>query len=125
MELLRAFRRAFRTLDLPGRIIATDIDPLAPALQEADVRYMVPRYTAPHYVPALVEICRREQASLVFPLIDPDIPLLAAARDAFRQTAARPAVVSPEAAAIAADKWQTNRFFPATSAGYPSTSRSS
>jgi carbamoyl-phosphate synthase large subunit len=33
VELLRLFRQAYRRLRLDGRIIATDIDPLAPALQ--------------------------------------------------------------------------------------------
>jgi carbamoyl-phosphate synthase large subunit len=36
VELLRAFRRAYATLGLDGRVVAVDVDPLAPALSAAD-----------------------------------------------------------------------------------------
>ena len=111
VELMRAFRRAYESLGIQGRIVATDIDPLAPALQVVDVPYIVPRLTEPQYIPALIEICHREEVNLVFPLIDPDIRVLAAHRAKLEETGARLAVVSPEAAEIAADKWQTTLFF--------------
>lgn len=111
VELLRAFRRAFQALELPGHIVATDIDPLAPGLQLADRPYIVPRLSLPDYIPALTEICFREHVNLVFPLIDPDIPVLAAHRLVLQATGARVAVVSPEAATTTRDKWLTSRFF--------------
>lgn len=111
VELLRAFRRAYQALGLEGTIVASDINPLAPALQLADRVYMVPRYSSPDYVPALVEICAREQIGLVFPLIDPDIPVLARARHAIEATGARLMVAGADAVAIAADKWRTGEFF--------------
>lgn len=111
VELLAAFRRAYDALGLAGHIVAVDIDPLAPALQVADRSFIVPRLRAPGYIPALVKICRREQVSLVFPLIDPDIPVLAAQRKALEVTGARLAVVSPQAAETTADKWLTQQFF--------------
>lgn len=111
VELLRAFRRAYDALGLAGQIVAVDIDPLAPALQVADRPSIVPRLSDPAYIPALVEICQREQVSLVFPLIDPDIPVLAAHREALESTGARLAVVSPQAAETTADKWLTQQFF--------------
>lgn len=111
VELLAAFRRAYDALGLAGQMVAVDIDPLAPALQAADRPFIVPRLTAPGYIPALVEICQQEQVSLVFPLIDPDIPVLAAHREALEATGARLAVVSPQAAETTADKWLTQQFF--------------
>jgi len=111
VELLRAFRRAYQSLGLAGRIVAVDVDPLAPALQVADRPYIVPRLTRPEYVPTLAEICRQEQISLLFPLIDPDIPVLSSHRRVLEMTGARLAVVSPEAVAITADKWLTVQFF--------------
>ena len=111
VELLRAFRRAYEALGLNGRIVAVDIDPLAPALQEADRPYIVPLLTSPDYIPRLIEICRREQVTLVFPLIDPDIAMLAANRSTIEATGARVAVVSTEAAATSGDKWLTTQFF--------------
>jgi len=111
VELIRAFKRAYADLGLMGNIVATDIDPLAPALQEADRPYIVPRLSEPSYIPTLTEICRREQVHLIFPLIDPDIPVLARHRQELEATGARVVVVSEEAATIGADKWLTYQFF--------------
>lgn len=111
VELLQAFRRAYLDLDLKGQIIAVDTNPLAPALQYADRFYLVPPLTDESYIPTLVEICSREHVDLVFPLIDPDIPVLAHHRDALEATGAKVVVVPPNAARIAADKWLTYLFF--------------
>jgi len=110
VELLEAFRRAYEHLHLDGRIIAIDVDPLAPALQRADRQYIVPPLHSPAYIRQLAEICRREQVNLVFPLIDPDIPVLAEHRAILESGGARLAVVPSAAVDIAADKWQTARF---------------
>jgi carbamoyl-phosphate synthase large subunit len=111
VELLRAFRQAYTGLDLPGKIVITDIDPLAPTVSVADQFYITPRFTSPDYIPTLLEICRREGISLIFPLIDPDIPLLAAQKEAFAAIGTQVVVVDAAAAAVTADKWETTRFF--------------
>ena len=111
IELLRAFRQAYSDLDLKGRIVAVDIDPLAPAMQEADRVYVVPPVSDSRYVPQLVEICRREQVHLIFPLIDPDIPVLSRHRSDLEATGARVVVVSEGAMAKTADKWLTHQLF--------------
>jgi carbamoyl-phosphate synthase large subunit len=111
VELLRAFRSAYHALQLPGRIVAVDIDPLASALREAGCPYIVPRLMDSDYIPTLIKICRHERINLIFPLIDPDISVLAMNRQVFQTAGAHPAVVSPEAADIAADKWKTSQFF--------------
>jgi carbamoyl-phosphate synthase large subunit len=111
VELLRAFRKAYGELRLKGKIVAIDVDPLAPALREADHPFIVPRLTSKEYLPKLIEICELERISMVFPLIDPDVPFLATNRDALEATGAKLAVVPPEAVAIASDKWLTAQFF--------------
>ncbi|MCS6803934.1 MAG: ATP-grasp domain-containing protein [Acidobacteriota bacterium] len=111
VELVRAFRRAYQALGLDGRIIGLDMDPLAPALQLVDRPYIVPRLDAPDYIPTLIGICRAERVNLIFPLIDPDIPLLARHKSALEATGARVVVVSEQAAEMAADKWRTVEFF--------------
>jgi len=111
VELLESFRRAYKDLGISGRIVAVDMDPLAPALQRADRPYLVPRLDSPEYVATLLEILKREEVGIVFPLIDPDVPLLAEHRQELEATGARLAVVPAEAARVAADKWRTNEFF--------------
>jgi carbamoyl-phosphate synthase large subunit len=110
VELVRLFRKAYADLGLSGRILATDIDPLAPALQEVDAYFITPRVDDPQFVPALARLCRTESISLIFPLIDPAIPILAARRDEIEASGARLAAVSAAAAERTRDKWQFHRW---------------
>jgi carbamoyl-phosphate synthase large subunit len=75
------------------------------------VACLVPRLDSPEYIPELTRLLRREEIAIVFPLIDPDVPVLAAHREQLEQDGTRLAVVPSEAAAIAADKWETQAFF--------------
>ncbi|MGC4116303.1 MAG: hypothetical protein QM765_17360 [Myxococcales bacterium] len=111
VELMRAFRRAYRALRLPGNVVGLDCEPLAPALRFCDRRYVVPRTDEPGFLPRLLEICRGEEIGLVFALIDPDIVRLAQWRAEIEATGARLAVVSAAAAKLCADKWLTHAFF--------------
>jgi carbamoyl-phosphate synthase large subunit len=108
VELVRAFRRAYEGLGLDGRIVGVDIDPLAPALRECDDFFMVPRCDDPDYVRQVAEVCKREEISLLFPLIDPEIPVLARARE---ELGTRAMVLPPEAAETTADKLATAELF--------------
>jgi carbamoyl-phosphate synthase large subunit len=111
VELVRAFREAYKTLELESRIIAVDIDPLAPALQIADRPYIVPRLESTDYLRTLLDVCHREDVKLIFPLIDPDIPVLSRNRETFEAAGARLAVVPTSAVEITRDKWVTTKFF--------------
>ena len=93
VELIRGFHNAYKQLGIKGNIIAIDSDPLAPALQIANSFFVVPRLTSPKYLKTLAYICRHENVGLIFPLIDPDIPILAANRNTLEATGARVMVV--------------------------------
>lgn len=60
-----------------GKIVATDMSPLAPAIYEADTYYIVPPMTAPDYLEHVYDICKKEQIKGVLSLIDPELSLLA------------------------------------------------
>ena len=111
VELVRAFRQAFENLQLPGKTIAVDVNPLAPALQIADRPIIVPRLTSPDYIPTLIQICQSEQVDLIIPLIDPDLLMLARCREAIESVGTKVALVSSEAVTITNDKWLTTQFF--------------
>ncbi len=121
VELVRAFQRAYSALGLKGSIIGLDVDCLAPALQIVDKPYIVPNVASESYVATLENICRREEVGLVFPLIDPDILVLARSRPILEATGAKVAVVSVAAAATTGDKWRTYRFFRALGIATPRT----
>ena len=108
---MRAFKAAYGTLGLEGNIVAVDTDPLAPALWRADRPYIVPKIASPDYLPALLRIIEREQVNAIFPLIDPEIPVLARHREAIEAAGARLAVVSSQAAVLCSDKWLQTAFF--------------
>ncbi len=111
VELIRAFQRACQFLQMRGNVVALDIDPLAPVFQLANRSYIVTRLNSPDYIPTLISICEQEQVNLIFPLIDPDVPILARHKEVVEATGARLAVVPVEAATITGDKWLTAEFF--------------
>jgi carbamoyl-phosphate synthase large subunit len=121
VELLRSFRAAYDELGIDGKIVAVDIDPLAPALREADTAYIVPRLADPDSVSTLAEVCRREQVALIFPLIDEGMPVLAAGRRELEQTGARVVMVKQESLAMTVDKLLTNELFKRVGVPVPAT----
>lgn len=121
VELIRLYKQARSMLNLGGKTIVTDIDPLAPAIQEADDHYLVPECGDPEYLPALAEICRQESIDLVFPLIDPDIPVLAHRREIIAETGARVVVLPAERVDQTVDKWLTYQFFQSIGVPTPQT----
>lgn len=80
-----------------GRVIATDCNPLAPAIYEADAHYIVPRITEPGYLDIILDICRKEKINGAFSLIDPELSLLAEHAEKFAAIGCKP-IISPYAA---------------------------
>ena len=74
VDIVTAFGRAGATT------IATDVNPLAPALYHADRHAIVPRVDDPGYVGALRDLVALHDVRLVVPLTDLDHLVLAAAQ---------------------------------------------
>lgn len=68
-----------------GRVVATDMSELAPAIYEADAFYIVPKMTEPGYIERIFDICKKENISGVLSLIDPELSLLADYEKDFRE----------------------------------------
>ncbi len=66
-----------------GKVIATDMSELAPAVYEADKFYKVPRITDDGYIDVIFDICKKEKITGVLSLIDPELSLLAKHREDF------------------------------------------
>lgn len=73
-KIVQYFKKA---LGSRGKVIATDMSELAPAVYEADKFYQVPRMTEPGYLDVIFDICKKEQVTAVLTLIDPELSLLA------------------------------------------------
>lgn len=85
-KVVQHFRHA---VGANGRIVATDMSPYAPALYEANQKYVVPRITEPGYIELVLEICRKEKIDGVLSLIDPELALLAQNESRFTEVGAR------------------------------------
>jgi carbamoyl-phosphate synthase large subunit len=103
VDIVSAFGRA------GAKTLATDVDPLAPALYHAERRAFVPRVDDPGYVSRLAGLIAEHDVRLVVPLTDLDQALLARARDELA-----PALVlvpDPDVCEAMGDKYRAHEFF--------------
>ncbi|MBP6505929.1 MAG: ATP-grasp domain-containing protein [Opitutaceae bacterium] len=108
-QLLQCFRDSARTLNVQLRVLAADLQPeLSPACQQADVSFHVPRCTSVDYIPALLDLCRRQQVHVLVPTIDPELAILSRHIDDFASIGTRIVISSPAVVALGNDKWLTS-----------------
>ena len=74
-----------KTLNGQGKVIATDMSNLAPAIYDADKFYIVPKMTDPTYLDVILKICKDEKISGVLSLIDPELSFLAMNKEKFNE----------------------------------------
>ncbi|MGM9869601.1 MAG: hypothetical protein ACI30R_08265 [Sodaliphilus sp.] len=72
--LLKYFKE---NLSEGDKIVATDMQLSAPALQVADVKLQVPAVYDPHYVDITLQICKEHSIDALFSLNDLELPILA------------------------------------------------
>jgi carbamoyl-phosphate synthase large subunit len=112
VDIVTAFRRA------GARTLATDVNPLAPALYYADEHAFVPRVNDAGYVSALAGLIREHEIALVVPLTDLDHGVLARARDELGALVLLP---RPDLVDALADKWLAHLLFEEKGIGSPPT----
>ena len=76
-RLLMDFRESMNGC---GKLIATDLSPVAPALFFADKTYLVPKITDAGYFDKVLDICEECEVKAVTTLIDPEIEILSSHR---------------------------------------------
>jgi carbamoyl-phosphate synthase large subunit len=102
VDIVGAFRRA------GGVTIATDVNPLAPALYHADRYELVPRIDDPDYIPALRRLVDEHDVRLIVPLTDLDQATLARTRDELGALVLLP---DEDTVERLADKYLAHRLF--------------
>jgi carbamoyl-phosphate synthase large subunit len=112
VDIVTAFKRA------GAWTLATDVNPLAPALYYADEHAFVPRVDDPGYVAALRELVDAHDVELIVPLTDLDHGVLTRARDELGALVLLPA---PEVVDALADKWLAHLLFEERGIGSPPT----
>src|SRR4051812_14153871 len=108
VELIHLFVAALEKLGLDGTVVTADLRRSVPTSFVAGYHELVPRVTDPYYVERLKEICVERKISLVVPLVDPELTVLAPFRDDFAALGTTMLVSSPEANEICADKFLTS-----------------
>lgn len=105
-KVIQYFKKALTAPDgsRTGKVIATDMSTVAPAIYEADSYYIVPRMTADGYIDVIFDICKKEKISAVLSLIDPELSLLAEHKADFESLGVTVIGSSYEACEMSLDK---------------------
>ena len=107
VELLNAFRQAADRLDMNLKIHGADASRLSPAIHLADKAHILPSIATGQYVDALLKVVRRAGIDLLIPLIDTELPALAAAVDRFAEAGCVALISSPSVVETCRDKLAT------------------
>ena len=111
-KVIQYFKKALTAKDgsRTGRVIATDMSAIAPAIYEADAYYIVPRMTAEGYIDVIFDICQKEKITAVLSLIDPELSLLASHAAQFKALGVHVIGSSYELCEMSLDKMDMYRW---------------
>ena len=102
--LLKYFKE---NLSEGDKVVATDMQLSAPALQVADVKIQVPAVYDPKYVDITLDICKEQKIDALLSLNDLELPILAENKALFEALGVKVIVSSPEVIDICFDKYKT------------------
>jgi carbamoyl-phosphate synthase large subunit len=102
----------------PYRVVAADGETLGTGLFAAPRGYKIPYASHSGFIPALLDICKKEDCALLFPGLDAELPVLAGAVERFRAAGMTAVVSNPRVVDISDDKLLTAQFL--ADHGFPS-----
>lgn len=102
--LLKYFKE---NLSEGDKIVATDMQLSAPALQVADVKIQVPAVYDPKYIDITLDICKEQKIDALLCLNDLELPILAENKARFEALGVKVIVSDPSVIDIAFDKYKT------------------
>lgn len=92
------------------RLVGADMNKDATMLQMVDACYPVPRGDDPHYVDALLDICKKEQVDVLLPIMSVELETLAEHREAFEAIGTKVSVSARGPLEIANHKLKLFRY---------------
>jgi len=111
VELVQCFQRAAKKLNIKSNIVAADCSSIAPALYFADRTCQLPRINEPNYISSIIDVCNKENISLIIPTIDTDLLLLAENKKLIEEkTNAKVLISDIRVVKICRDKIKTQKF---------------
>ena len=105
--LLKYFKE---NLSEGDKVVATDMQLSAPALQAADVKIQVPAVYDPNYVDITLGICKEQKIDLLLSLNDLELPILSENKARFEALGVKVVVSDPEVIDICFDKYKTTQW---------------
>jgi len=105
--LLKYFKE---NLSEGDKVVATDMQLSAPALQVADVKLQVPAVYDPKYIDITLQICKEQKIDALLSLNDLELPLLAENKARFEVEGVKVIVSDPKVIDIAFDKYKTAQW---------------
>lgn len=106
----------------PGdKIVATDMQLTAPALQVSDVKIQVPAVYDPQYINITLNICREQKIDALISLNDLELPILAEQKEKFEALGVKVIVSDTQVIEICFDKYKTAQWIESLGLKSPKT----
>ena len=105
--LLKYFKE---NMEAEDKVVATDMQLSAPALQVADVKIQVPAVYDPKYIDITLEICKEQKIDALLSLNDLELPILAENKSRFEEIGVKLIVSDLSVINIAFDKYKTAQW---------------
>jgi len=116
--LLKYFKE---NLSEGDKVVATDMQLTAPALQVADVKIQVPAVYDPKYIDITLDICKEQKIDALLCLNDLELPILAENKARFEKQGVKVIVSDPAVIDIAFDKYKTAQWVESLGLNAPKT----
>ena len=116
--LLKYFKENMSAED---KVVATDMQLSAPALQAADVKIQVPAVYDPKYIDITLNICKEQKIDALLCLNDLELPILSENKSRFEALGVKVIVSDPEVIDIAFDKYKTAQWVESLGLNAPKT----
>lgn len=116
--LLKYFKENMQPED---KVVATDMQLTAPALQVADVKLQVPAVYAEDYIDKTLSICKEQKIDALISLNDLELPILAEQKARFEEIGVKVIVSDPQVIDIAFDKYKTAQWVESIGLNAPKT----
>ena len=116
--LLKYFKENMQSGD---KVVATDMQLTAPALQVADVKIQVPAVYDPKYIEITLGICQEQNIDALISLNDLELPILAENKAKFDELGVTVIVSDPNVIDICFDKYKTAQWVESLGLNAPKT----
>ena len=116
--LLKYFKENMQPDD---KVVATDMQLSAPALQAADIKIQVPAVYDPQYVDITLGICKAHKIDALISLNDLELPILAENKAKFEALGVTVIVSDPDVIDICFDKFKTAQWVESIGLNAPKT----